>query len=102
MVFTPVPRDSPDVAVTLLGDAHISSYATWMRPQEDESNLTWLRGHVAGLRPWAVGYYAGESDLLAEPNRAERCFTASNWDRLRAVKARYDPDDRFFDYPGLP
>jgi FAD/FMN-containing dehydrogenase len=101
MVFTPVPQDSPDVALTRLGDADISTYATWERAQDDEANVQWLREHMAGLGAWATGYYAGESDLLAEPNRARRCFTAANWERLRAVKAAYDPQGRFFDYLGL-
>jgi FAD/FMN-containing dehydrogenase len=101
MVFTPVPQGAPDVALTRLGDADISTYATWERPEDDEVNVQWLRDHMAGLGLWATGYYSGESDLLAEPNRAKKCFTAANWERLRAVKAEYDPHGRFFDYPGL-
>jgi FAD/FMN-containing dehydrogenase len=100
MVFTPVPQDSPDVALTRLGDGDISTYAAWEQPSDDKVNLEWLGAHVAGLRPWAVGYYSGESDLMAEPNRAQRCFTPASWERLRAVKAEYDPEGRFFDYPG--
>jgi hypothetical protein len=101
MVFTSIPARAPDVALSRLGDASISTYATWEDPRDDDVNVGWLRDHIAGLRPWTVGHYSGESDLLAESNRAERCFTAANWRRLRAVKEKYDPDDHFFDYPGL-
>lgn len=101
MALTSYPADAPDVALTRFGDAHISSYAAWERPQDDERNLVWLENHIAGLRPWTLGFYAGECDMVAEPNRAQRCFTPANWARLRTVKAKYDPEGRFFDYPGL-
>jgi FAD/FMN-containing dehydrogenase len=100
LVFTSIPAEGPDVALTRLGDADVSSYATWEDPSEDAANVTWLSEHIAGLRPWTVGFYSGESDLLAEPDRPQRCFTPENWQRLRAVKATYDPDNRFFDYLG--
>jgi len=47
-----------------------------------------------------MSYYVGESDLLAAPDRARRCFSEASWQRLREIRARRDPEGHFADFPG--
>jgi FAD/FMN-containing dehydrogenase len=44
------------------------------------------------VRPYQAGYYP---NFVEEPADASAFFDAATWARLRAVKAAYDPDDRF-------
>ena len=51
---------------------------------------------MAALDPFAVGHYVGESDIVAEPTRAERSFARANWQRLQSLRRNYDPDGLFY------
>jgi FAD/FMN-containing dehydrogenase len=37
----------------------------------------------------------GESDIIADPRRAERSYAKANWQRLQALRQQYDPDGLF-------
>jgi FAD/FMN-containing dehydrogenase len=50
---------------------------------------------IAALDPFAMGHYVGESDIVAEPARAERSFARANWQRLQSLRRTYDPDGLF-------
>lgn len=69
--------------------------SAWIDPRADELQIERARSYSAGLAPWAVGggyiNYASESagdDLEAE-------YGTERFDRLREVKRRYDPENRF-------
>lgn len=73
-------------------------YAIWERPEDDASNVAWHQETIASLDPFAVGHYVGESDILSDPARAERSFARTNWQRLQALRRKYDPDALFHGY----
>ncbi|HNP31127.1 MAG TPA: FAD-binding oxidoreductase [Nitrospirales bacterium] len=85
----------PDAAFSMAGRTLLLCYAIWERPEDDDANTAWHRGTIRALDPFAVGHYVGESDIVAEPRRAERSFTPANWQRLQALRRRYDPDGLF-------
>jgi FAD/FMN-containing dehydrogenase len=66
----------------------------WLDPAEDEANITWAKETFAALAPHmadaAYVNYLGDDD-------GDRVRTAygANWDRLVALKQRYDPDNVF-------
>jgi FAD/FMN-containing dehydrogenase len=68
---------------------------SWVDPSDDERNIEIARSYSSELAPWAIGggyiNYAMESvgDGLDTEYGAER------FARLREVKRRYDPDNRF-------
>jgi FAD/FMN-containing dehydrogenase len=69
--------------------------SAWVDPADDERKIAATRNYSAMLTPWALGgsyiNYASEptDDGLRTEHEAQR------FDRLRQVKRRYDPDNRF-------
>jgi FAD/FMN-containing dehydrogenase len=68
--------------------------AMYMDPEEKDTHDAWVAG-VAGLlsRDGAGGYvgFLGEEDEAT----IRAAYPGSNWDRLREIKQRYDPDNLF-------
>jgi len=84
----------PDGAYSMNGEALLLSYAIW----DDESyaaNARWHRATVAALDRFAIGHYVGESDIVADPRRVERCYSPAAWKRLHELRRKYDPEGRF-------
>jgi FAD/FMN-containing dehydrogenase len=64
--------------------------ATWEDPADDARRIAAARGFSALLEPWAMGAYVNyASETDAHEYGTERLA------RLREVKRRYDPDNRF-------
>lgn len=85
----------PDAAFSMTAGTLLLCYAIWERPEDDAVNAAWHRETIEALDPFAVGYYVGESDIVAEPARAERSFARTNWQRLQSLRRTYDPDALF-------
>jgi FAD/FMN-containing dehydrogenase len=66
--------------------------ASWDDPDEDERRIGFARGFSALLEPWTTGaaYVNYSSDVVGE-----REYGTERFARLREVKRRYDPDNRF-------
>jgi FAD/FMN-containing dehydrogenase len=85
----------PEAAFSMTAGTLLLCYAIWERPEEDAANAVWHREMIAALDPFAAGYYVGESDIVSDPARAERSFAQTNWQRLQALRQKYDPDALF-------
>jgi len=85
----------PDCAYSVSGDALLICSAVWERPEDDAVNTEWHRAAIAGLDEFAIGHYVGESDIIGDPDRAERSYSKSNWQRLKMLRRKYDPDGLF-------
>jgi FAD/FMN-containing dehydrogenase len=94
------PGDPPDVAVAEHGRYSVNVYATWADPSDDAANAAWMATTMAELEPITTGYYIGESDLSAGPDRARRSYTPAAWERLNAIRAEHDPQRRKFGFLG--
>ena len=68
--------------------------AVWERPEEAAVHEAWVTGFAAALRQGDAGVYVGflgdEGDA-----RIREAYPESTWDRLVAVKSRYDPTNLF-------
>jgi FAD/FMN-containing dehydrogenase len=68
---------------------------SWVDPGEDEQKIEIARSFSSALGPWAIGggyiNYASES----AGDGMETEYGAQRFERLREVKRRYDPDNRF-------
>jgi FAD binding domain/Berberine and berberine like len=68
--------------------------ANWSEPSADAANLAWVRGTFNNLRPAMkpgvyINFMSGD-----EQDRVPEAYH-ERWDRIVAVKSRYDPDNLF-------
>ena len=73
---------------------NVSAMATWQDPVLDEQSIAWARDTAAALEPWAVGGgYANYMQADEPLDRVRAAFGDEAFDRLRALKRRYDPEN---------
>ena len=94
------PASLPNVAFSMVAPVYVVAYSIWEDADHDTANIEWLRQAMVLLEPFGVGHYLGESDLVANPSRAQQSFAKPNWQRLQALRERYDPDGVFHSYIG--
>lgn len=68
--------------------------AQWEDPADDERNIRWTRELHGALQPW-VEDTVYVNDLGDDEAHRVRSAYGMNFDRLVAIKARYDPDNFF-------
>jgi FAD/FMN-containing dehydrogenase len=88
-------RALPDMAFSVEGRAYIATYAIWSDPAQDERHRAWVVAHTERLAAQGAGVYLGDTDFT---RRSDRFLTPENFERLQALRARHDPDDRFCSY----
>ena len=68
--------------------------ALYQRVEEAEQHLPWVRGFADALRQGDDGAYV---NFLADEGeeRIRAAYPGGTWDRLREIKARYDPTNLF-------
>ena len=96
----PKPIHLSDTAYSMRRLTFLSPYSFWMDENEDEQNIAWMKGTQEILAPLSVGHFLSETDLEASPTRAERSFKQANWQKLQAVKDKYDPHGVFHTFLG--
>jgi FAD/FMN-containing dehydrogenase len=73
---------------------NVSAMATWQDAADDEESIAWARDTAAALQPWAVsGGYVNYMQADEPIERVRAAFGAEAFDRLRALKQRYDPEN---------
>jgi FAD/FMN-containing dehydrogenase len=68
--------------------------AVWERPEEAATHQAWVTGFAAALRQGDPGVYV---NFVGDEGQARvhEAYPGSTWERLAAVKARYDPTNLF-------
>jgi FAD/FMN-containing dehydrogenase len=91
------PKDvDPDSAALGYGDAtfNLSVMASWEDPALDDEYIAWDRETAASIEPWSVsGGYANYMQADEPIERVRAAFGPDNFERLQALKSRYDPDN---------
>jgi FAD/FMN-containing dehydrogenase len=69
--------------------------SVWSDPREDRLQIEQARAYSAALAPWTIGggYLNYASEAAGDSLDTE--FGGERFERLRAVKRRYDPENRF-------
>jgi FAD/FMN-containing dehydrogenase len=75
--------------------------AYWDPSAASEPNLRWLRSFYAAMRPY-VSPFAYQNYIDADLGNWERAYYGTNFDRLIAVKHRYDPQNVFRSSQSIP
>ena len=96
----PKPASLPDAAYSMRRRTFLSPYSFWMDEQEDEQNIAWMKRTQEILAPLSVGHFVSEADLEASPDRSERSYSKASWQKIKAVKNKYDPNGVFHTYLG--
>jgi FAD/FMN-containing dehydrogenase len=89
----PKEVDPASAALGYRGAAfNVSVMATWIDPALDAEHITWARETAAAIEPWSVsGGYANYMQADEPLDRVRAAFGPDSFDRLRALKTRYDP-----------
>lgn len=93
-----VPAPKKNMALSVSSKVYGGPWTMWKEAAEDAVNAAWHEDLVATLRPFNVGYYIGESNIVKRPATAVEAFSPENWQRLADLRAQYDPDGVFFGY----
>ena len=74
---------------------HFGIYALWNDPAADRANTAWVRQTWDAIQPFVPGgVYVNELGEDEGDNRVQQAY-AGNFERLRAIKRKYDPDNLF-------
>jgi FAD/FMN-containing dehydrogenase len=69
--------------------------ACWPDPARDDAHIDWVRRASAAMKPFATGgvylNFTGEEAI----GRVQTGFDADVWERLVALKDKYDPTNMF-------
>jgi FAD/FMN-containing dehydrogenase len=73
---------------------NVSAMAVWRNPDLDEQHIEWARDTAAAIEPWSVsGGYFNYMQADEPIERVRAAFGDEAFDRLRALKRRYDPNN---------
>ena len=71
---------------------NVSAMAVWTDSDEDEQHIAWARGTAAAIEPWSLGGgYANYMQADEPLDRVRAAFGGDAFERLQALKRRYDP-----------
>jgi FAD/FMN-containing dehydrogenase len=92
----PKDADGATAALGFRGAAfNVSATAVWQDAAADEKHVAWARETAAALEPWSLRG-AGYINYMQADEPIERvraAFGDEAFERLRALKARFDPDN---------
>ncbi len=95
-----IDPSAPEMAYSMAAPLYIGSFTIWENPEDDEVNQRWHRDMLRSLEPVTRGHYMGETDLTASTTRARDSFAPGVWDRVKAIRQRYDPNGVFYTHIG--
>jgi Berberine and berberine like len=73
----------------------------WERPEETAAHQAWVTGLAAALRQGDPGVYVNFVGDEGQ-GRVREAYPGATWDRLAAVKRRYDPTNLFRRNQNIP
>lgn len=95
MSLTSGPRQPANASARIHGKVYMGIYSVGSDAARGDEAIGWLRETSMALRPFACGRYINEIDVANTPNAPQACFTPQDWQRLEAVRRRYDPEGVF-------
>jgi len=90
-------RVAPDKTAFARRDAKyvLAMEANWTDPSRSEENIAWARKCFADMEPFARGSYLNFPGFIEDSEKLLKGAYEDNYERLRAIKAKYDPDNLF-------
>lgn len=97
-VFT-LPRNAPDMAMSLYGECMIGAYVIYENAEDDDKYHGWLQQAMQPLQPYTIGQYWGDSD---QTFREVKCLTDEAFVRLEEIRKIRDPEGVFAGHLAKP
>jgi FAD/FMN-containing dehydrogenase len=74
---------------------NLSAMAVWREPELDEQHIAWARETAAAIEPWSYsgGGYVNYMQADEPIERVRAAFGNEAFERLQALKRRYDPSN---------
>jgi FAD/FMN-containing dehydrogenase len=66
----------------------------WQGPERDAENIEWTRNFYEAMKGWSAGSVYVNAMSEDDGGRVREAF-GPNFDRLREIKRKYDPENRF-------
>ena len=92
------PATPPDAAFSVTGKLYGGPWTMWDSPGGDAANISWHERCIQLLKPYVVGHYVSETDMVGHPEYAKLSYAPANWERLIELRKKHDPDGLFFDF----
>jgi FAD/FMN-containing dehydrogenase len=74
----------------------LSPEGNWEAPEDDEANIAWVRGLIDDMAPFSDGgRYLNFAGFQEEGDEMMKSAFGANYERLAALKAKYDPGNLF-------
>ncbi len=72
---------------------NLSAMGGWLEPTHDEEGVAWTRGTATAMEPWSLrgAGYVNYMQADEPVERVRAAFGAETFERLQALKGRYDP-----------
>jgi FAD/FMN-containing dehydrogenase len=93
-----ISRVKPDATAYAHRDVPfmIGIESNWISPADDEANIRWSREVYSAMQRYSSGgTYLNFPGFLEEGEALIKSSYAGNYDRLQAIKEKYDPDNFF-------
>jgi FAD/FMN-containing dehydrogenase len=89
----PKTADAPPGAVGFRRAAfNVTVMSVWLDPELDQPQVAWARESAQAIEPWAVsGGYVNYMQADEPIERVRAAFGEGTFERLQALKRRYDP-----------
>ena len=82
---------------------NVSAVGTWRDGALDEEHIQWTRDTAAAVEPWAVsGGYMNYMQADEPIERVRAAFGVEAFERLQALKQRYDPGNVLHHNQNIP
>jgi hypothetical protein len=94
-----LPREAPDMAMSLRGECMIGAYVIYDSQEDDDKYHQWLQEAMQPMQPYSIGQYWGDSD---QTFREVKCLTDEAFLRLEEIRKVRDPDHVFSGYLAKP
>ncbi len=69
--------------------------ANWMDPAQSDANLAWARNAFEDMQQFAHGSYLNFPGFMEDADKLLQGAYETNYERLLAIKTKYDPDNLF-------
>jgi len=89
-----------NTAFSMCAKVYGGLWTMWQNSTDDFINSQWHDKMMSVFKPFTIGHYLGETDIVDDPNRATASFTIPNWERLQRIRSKFDPKRLFQGFDG--